>query len=144
MDNSAWELAKRLSKIQVTLRRQLTKELESEEDLESAFDPYSYSPLVNELRDKYLTHLAVIQALIQQLVVQGQGKKKPSTKVVSVSAQDREDLVRLVNAKLEELNGARVLDVKFVPSTEDDEWTSIITYVANPLMEQPDGSAAWM
>ena len=53
MNREAGELAKKLARIQARLRQELADELRTHgEELESAFDPNSYSPPVHELRDK--------------------------------------------------------------------------------------------
>lgn len=143
--DAAGELARKLAKIQVRLRQELFDELrEHEEDLETVFDPYSFSPLVHELREKYLTRLYLLQALVQQMAQHSQGRAKPTTRVTALSAQNQNELVESVNRKLGRLNGSRILDVKFVPGSEDEEWSALITYEINPLSSPTDGSAAWM
>jgi len=148
MDKNAWEIAKRLCKIQASLRKELLEELESHDDeLDSVFNPYSYSPLLQDLRDRYLIRLSILQALIQQLVHYSQGYRKPSTRVSSVAAGDRNDAIRLVNRQLDKLNGTRVLDVKLIPcedGREGEEWVGVITYVVNPTLGEPDEAPTWM
>ena len=148
MDTDVWELAKKLSKIQASLRNELVEELHShKEELDCVFDPYSFSPTLHDLRDKYLVRLSVLQALIQQLVQYGQGHRKPSTRVASVVARDRDHTIKLINRQLDKLNGARVLDVKLIPcgdAQNEEEWVGVITYVVNPLMDPADETAAWM
>jgi len=145
MHESASEIIKKLAKIQAELRQELFEELQSKnEELESIFDPYSYSPVVQELREKYLVQLFVLQGLIQQLACLKPGRKKPNTRVISMSADDRARLVNLVNRKLASLNGARVLDVSFMPENGNSGWTALITYVSAPFAEEADETAAWM
>jgi len=132
-------------RIQNRLRRELLEELEChEEDMDLIFDPYSYSPVVQELRDKYLTRLYVLQAILQELAHFNLGRRQPPVKVLSVNAADSEELVRRVNKQLARLNGAKVQDVEFLQNKQDDCWVAVITYVANPFTEPQDETAAWM
>ena len=145
MKRAAGELAKRLAKVQGQLRQELVEELVAQgDDLEAIFDPYSYSPLVHELRDKYLSRLFLIQGLIQQLAQFSQGRNRHMTRVLSVAAGDQGSLVSSVNRKLLSLNGSKVLDIKFIPGGDDVDWSALITYEANPFMEAADETAAWM
>jgi hypothetical protein len=145
MNKETGELARQLSKIQARLRRELFEELQGQQgNLEAVFDPYSYSPLVHELREKYLTRLYLIQGLIQQLAHLSQGRCRHTTRVLSVGAESQQTLVNLVNRKLASLNGAKVLDVKFLPGGRGESWSALITYEANPFMEEADETAAWM
>ena len=136
MNKDLHEIVKVLCRIQNDLRRDLFEEIQSHsEDIESVFDPYCYSPLVHELREKYLTRLYVLQAVLQELAhfSQARGRRNPPAKVTSVKAADSEQLVELVNRRLAKLNGAKVLDVNFLQNKQDDDWVALITYVANPL-----------
>jgi len=145
MNVDARDIAKKLARVQGRLRKELLEELQNhEEDIEVIFDPYSYSPLVQELREKYLNRLYVLQALIQELAHFNQGRRHPTVKVVSVRAQDAEKLVDAVNHKLVELNGAKVMDVEFVQNKPDDQWVGVITYIVNPFMETQGEAAAFM
>ncbi|MFO7957738.1 MAG: hypothetical protein R6X33_11650 [Candidatus Brocadiia bacterium] len=136
------DLARKLSAVQNQLRQELFEELQEHgEDIESIFDPYSYSPLTHDLRDKYLSRLHLIQAILQQLAHYSQGKRKNATRVVSVTAPDRSELVRQVNHKLTRLNGAKVRDVKFMQG-EDGGWSALITYDLNPFKGETDEPAA--
>ena len=145
MDKNPVEIVKRLAKIQANLRQELLEELDSHrKDLEFVFDPYSYSPLVEELREKYLTQLFMIQGIIQQLAHFSVGNKGSNTRVISVRAQGQPNLVKIVNNKLAALNGAKVLGVDFLPQKEQDEWVALITYVPNPFVQEPGEAAAWM
>ena len=138
-------LAKKLGRIQAQLRRELLAELqEHEDDLESIFDPYSFSPMVHDLREKYLTRLYLVQGLLQQLAHYSHGRTKPTTRVTALAAQTQNELVERVNRKLCRLNGSRILDVKFVPGSEEEDWSALITYEVNPLSSPADSSAAWM
>jgi len=144
MRMEASDLARKLSAAQNRLRQELFDELQQRgEDIESIFDPYSYSPLVHELRDKYLSRLHLIQGILQQLAYYSQGKRKNATRVVSVTAPDRPELVRQVNYKLTRLNGSNVRDVKFMQG-EDDGWSALITYDLNPFRGETDEPAAIM
>ena len=145
MNKDAGELARGLAKIQARLRGELFDELrEHEDDLDAIFDPYSYSPLVHELREKYLSRLYLIQGLLQQLAHFSQGRGKHTTRVQCIAAEDQETLVELVNKKLVRLNGSKVLDVKFIPAQDDGDWSAMITYEVNPFTEAADETAAWM
>jgi hypothetical protein len=129
MPNDPAELARKLAAIQNRLREELLEELSNhEEDIESLFDPYSYSPFPQEIRDKYLTHLWLIHGIIQQLAQYDRGGKGQTTRVASISAPSRSELVRRVNRKLEKLNGARVTNVEFLPADEEEDWAALITY----------------
>ncbi|MCK4283564.1 MAG: hypothetical protein KAX44_04535 [Candidatus Brocadiae bacterium] len=145
MNNEAADLAKKLASIQARLRRDLFEVLRGhKEDLDGIFDPYSFSPLVHELRDKYLTRLYLLQGIIQQLAHFSRGRQKHATRVVSVVAENQDKLVDLVNRKLVRLNGSKVLDVKFIPGSDQGDWSALITYEANPFLEEAGETAAWM
>lgn len=145
MNTDAAELAKRLARIQGRLRKELFDDLRHQkDDLDTIFDPYSYSPLIHELREKYLNRLYLVQGLIQQLAYFSQGHRKHATRVVSVAAESQKELVNLVNRKLLQLNGSKVLDVKFMPGGEQQHWSALITYEVNPFMEEAGETAAWM
>ena len=145
MSNDPSDIAKKLARIQNRLRKELLEELQSHaEEIENVFDPYSYSPLAHEIREKYLTRLYVIQAILQELAHLNLGHRRPPVKVMSVQAQDSEHLVELVNKKLALLNSAKVLDVRFTQGKQDDQWVAVITYIANPFTEAHDETAAWM
>ena len=94
--------------------------------------------------EKYLSRLYTLQAIIQELAHFNQGRRHPPVQLASVRASDSASLVDLVNKKLERLNGARIIDVKFTQNKQDDHWVAVITYVANPFMETHDETAAWM
>jgi hypothetical protein len=145
MNSNAGELAKKLSRIQARLRGELLQELQSHGDeLQAIFDPYSYSPLVHELRERYLTRLYLLQGIIQQLAHFSQGRSKHTACVFPVTADSRNELVRRVNRKLCKLNGSRVIDVKFMSADEDGDWSALITCELNPFAAEADGTAAWM
>ena len=145
MDRNAGELARKLARIQARLRKDMFDELLAhDEDMESCFDPYSYSPVIHEIRVKYLTRLYLLQGIIQQLVYIGQGRNKHATRVLSVAAENQEMLVTQVNRRLVNLNGAKVLDVTFIPGSGKENWSALITYEVNPFIEEADETAAWM
>ena len=145
MGSNASDMAKRLARIQGRLRKELLEELQSNEaDIENVFDPYSYSPVAHEIKEKYLSRLYTLQAIIQELAHFNQGRRHPPVQLASVRASDSASLVDLVNKKLERLNGARIIDVKFMQNKQDDHWVAVITYVATPFMETHDETAAWM
>jgi hypothetical protein len=145
MKPNARPLARKLSKIQARLRKELLEELLAhEDDLDALFDPYAYSPLAHEIREKYLNRLYLIHGIIQQLAHFSQGRNRHPTRVLSVAAENQQNLVELVNRRLGKLNGAKILDVKFIPATEKDGWSALITYEANPFVEEADETAAWM
>lgn len=145
MSNSAGELARKLAKIQARLRRDMLEDLlEHEEDLPALFDPYSFSPVTQEIREKYLNRLYLLHGIIQQLAQLNQGRNRHATRVMRVAATSQENLVKLVNRRLSDLSGTKVLDVKFMPATGEGDWTALITYEANPFMEAADETAAWM
>jgi hypothetical protein len=144
MSSEPAELARKLAAVQSRLRQELFEELQShEQEIETAFNPYSYSPLVHELREKYLSRLYLLHAILQQLAQHHKSRNKHTTRVVSVAAEDRPKLVRLVNRKLQKLNGAKVLDVKFTPDPEEG-WSALITYELSPFTVEPGETAARM
>ena len=145
MGSNATDIARKLARIQGRLRKEMLEELQSHEDeLENIFDTYSYSPLAHEIREKYLARLFVLQATIQELAHLNQGSRHPPVKVMSLHAENSDQLVELVNKKLANLNGAKILDVKFMQGKEGEPWVAVITYVANPFTEAHDETAAWM
>lgn len=145
MSGTPAHIARKLKKIQAKLRRELFEELKIRSgDLETVFDPYSYTPLSQELRDKFLTNIFLIQAIIQQLCHLSEYRKKASTVVVSVNAANKDKLVQHVNEKLASLNGSKILGVDFLPADESKTWTALITYVTNPLLEGPAEPATLM
>ncbi len=145
MNDDAAELARSLARIQARLRRELFEDLQNHrDDLDAIFDPDSYSLLIHELREKYLTRLFLLQSIIQQLAYFRRGHQKHATRVLSVGAKDQKNLVELVNHKLGHLNGSKVLDVEFIPASGDGEWSALITYEVNPFMEEAGEAAAWM
>lgn len=144
MSSETRDIAQQLAQIQNRLRGELLEELQqNEKDLDTVFDPYSFSPVVQEIRDKYLSSLQVIQSIIQQLA-RHHKRRQPPVKLLSLKAEDSERLVSLVNEKLSDLHGARVMDVEFLQKQNDDQWVAVITYVANPFTEEQDETAAWM
>ena len=145
MGNSASDVARRLARVQKRLRGELLEELRSHgDDLENVFDPYSYSPVAHEIREKYLSRLYALQMIIQELAHLNQGQKQPPVRVLRVRARDNEELVKSVNKKLANLNGARIMDVEFLQTPQDEHWVAVITYMANPFAGTPDETAAWM
>ena len=145
MGKDASRVAKVLSQIQAKLRAKLIDEIEGrEEELQPLFDPDTYSPAFEEYREKYLSRLYVLQSIIQELANFNQGQKRRHTKVTSVSARNHSELTKLVNRTISHLDGCKVTDVKFVPSADDKEWVAVITYLANPFMQEQDETAAWM
>jgi len=145
MEVNAGELARKLARIQARLRKDMFDELLAhEDDLEAVFDPYGYSPLVHELREKYLTRIYLIHGILQQLIHLSPARAKHATRVLSVAAENQQMLLDLVNRKLVGLNGAKVLDVTFIPGTGKDHWSALITYEVNPFVEETDETAAWM
>ncbi len=138
------DLARKLCAVQNRLRQELFEELQQHgEDVDSIFDPYAYSPLIHDLRDKYLSRLHLIQGILQQLAHYSKGQRKNATRVLSVTAPDRAALVRQVNQRLTRLNGSRVRDVKFMQG-EDGGWSAMITYDLNPFRGEPDEPATIM
>jgi hypothetical protein len=143
--NSAGQLARKLARIQARLRLDLFEELQAhEDDLETIFDPYSFSSEVHDLREKYLTRLQLLQALVQQLASLSTSGSKRTARVTALSAETQNELVERVNRKLGRLNGSRILDVKFVPGSPEEDWSALITYEVNPLSPPQDSTAAWM
>jgi len=139
------ELLRKLAAIQAHMRSDLLDELhENEADLDAIFDPYSYSPLVQELREKYLTRLYLLQGLIQQVAHHRPARQKSSMRVVSVAADSQEELVEQVNRKLTRLSGAKVHDVKFMSGGEKEPWSALITFEAPRAGPRPDETAALM
>ncbi len=145
MNNEARKIAGRLVKTQNRLRAELLEELtEYSGDIGAVFDPYSYSHLGEEIRDKYLTNLQMIQGILQELAHFNQGNRQPPVKVLSLRASSSEKLVKQVNSTLAKLSGARIMDIEFVQNNEDENWVALITYMANPFTEEQDETAALM
>ncbi len=144
MSSDTRDIAQQLAQIQNRLRGELLEELQEKDgELDTVFDPYSFSPVVQEIRDKYLSNLQVIQSIIQELA-RHHKKRQPPVKLIRLKAEDSEQLVELVNDKMASLQGARVMDVEFMQKQNDDQWVAVITYVANPFQEEQDETAAWM
>ena len=145
MTNDAREIARKLARVQSRLRQELVAELrEHEADLENIFDPYSYSPVVQEVKDKYLSRLYVLHAVLQELAHHNMGHRQPTVQVLSLRAEGSEALVKVVNTQLIQLNGAKVLDIEFVQSRDEDHWVAVISYTANPFTEPQGEAAAFM
>ena len=145
MSSDARDIARKLARIQSRLRKELLSELNDHEDnIDQVFDPYSYSPVVQELREKYLSRLYVLQAILQELAHCNTSRRQPPVKVLSVNAEDSDELVKRVNKQLVELNGAKVLDVKFLQNKQDDHWVGLITYLANPFTATTGETPAMM
>jgi len=145
MSRDAYEVARKLARVQSRLRKELLEELQRHaEDIENVFDPYSYSPVVHEIKEKYLSRLYVLQALIQELAHLNQSRRNPPVKVTSIKAEDSEALVERVNEKLANLDGAKILDVKFIQNKTDEDWVALISFIGNPFTEAKDETAAWM
>jgi hypothetical protein len=144
MDIAARNIAKKLANIQKNLRQDLLEEMENHgDDLEAIFDPYSFSPVSQELRDKYLNRLHMLQAIIHELAYLKQGNRQPPVKVLSLRASDSDRLVKKVNAQLAHLNGARIMDIEFLQNQEDG-WVAIITYALSPFTESQSETASFM
>ncbi len=145
MNNEARNIAKKLVKTQNRLRADLLEELvENSDDIEMLFDPFSYSHIGEEIRDKYLVKLQMIQGILQELAHFNQKNRQPPVKVLSVRADTSDKLVKVVNKTLARLNGARIMDVEFVQNQENENWVALITYMANPFTEEKDEKAAFM
>jgi hypothetical protein len=137
MDQKVARIVKTLSGIQANLREELCEKLEDQdEELEHIFDPYSFSPVAQDLREKYLNQLMTIQGIIQQLAHHCHAQQKQKTKVVRLSSSDQSKLVKLVNQKLASMNGSRVMDVNFMDRNEDGKWVALITYTPSPFAQQ--------
>mgnify|MGYP000527068625 FL=1 len=137
MDQQVAKLVKKLSGIQTDLREELCEKLLSEdEELDHMFDPYSYSPTVQDLREKYLNRLMTIQGIIQQLAHHCHAQQQQKTKVVRLSSKDQNKLVKLVNQKLASMNGNRVMDVNFMDRNDEGEWVALITYTPSPFTQE--------
>jgi len=145
MSSDVFDIARKLARIQVRLRKALLEELQAHAgDIESIFDPDCYSPLVHELREKYLNRLFVLQAIIHEFAHLNQGRRTPPVKVMTVKAGNNEELVDRVNEKLATLQYAKVLDVKFLQNKPEDDWLAVICFIASPFTETKDETAAWM
>ena len=137
MDQKVARIVKTLSGIQANLREELCEKLENQdEELEHIFDPYSFSPVAQDLREKYLNQLMTIQGIIQQLAHHCHAQQKQKTKVVRLSSSDQDKLVKLVNQKLASMNGSRVMDVNFMDRNDDGKWVALITYTPSPFAQQ--------
>ena len=136
-------ILKKLATAQSQLRQELMQELASNEDyLDGLFDQFSYNVALEELRDKYVTRLFIIQSLIHELTNLSLGKQKRRTRVISLTGADVEELTAEVNRKLQALDGRRVLDVKFSQS-EDATWQAFIVYLSHPRQDSGGASGRW-
>ena len=133
-------IAKTLSEVQYEMREDLLDFLLSEEEeLKTVLDPRTFSPQFDEIREKYLDKLAVLQGAINELANFNLCHTKRITRVESTAADTYENLTKKVNIKLARLEGCRIVDVKFLKDEESDEspWVSFITYMPNPLKPTP-------
>lgn len=134
--DDAARIARALAEIQLELREDLLQLLVSQEsELKSVLDPRTFSTQFDEIRDKYLDKLAILQGIINELANYSICQTKRVTRIESLSAGDHETLTRMVNKKLASLAGCRIEDVKFLKDAncEDERWVSFITYTPNPL-----------
>ena len=137
MDQKIAKLVKQLTNIQADLRQELCDELLStDEDLEHVFDPYSYSPVVQDLREKYLNQLMTVQGIIQQLAHHCHAQQTQKTKVVRLTSEKQRNLVKLVNQKLASMNGSKVMDMNFLPRDEEGDWVAVITFMPSPFSQK--------
>lgn len=137
MDQKVAKLVKKLSGIQANLREELCEKLLAEdEELDHVFDPYSYSPIAQDLREKYLNQLMTVQGIIQQLAHHCHAQQQQKTKVVRLSSEDQGKLVKLVNQKLASMNGNRVMDVEFMDQNDNGQWVALITYSPSPFAQE--------
>jgi len=133
-------IAKILAEIQYELREDLLDTLAREEDdLKIVLDPRTFSMEFDEVREKYLDKLAVLQGIINELANLNLHHTKRITRVESLAAGTHEELTKKVNHKLARLEGCRIVDVKFLKDDKSAEspWVSFITYMPNPLKPQP-------
>lgn len=136
----AARIAKTISEVQYELREDLLDSLVSEgEDLKSTLDPRSFSPEMDEIRDKFLDKLAILQGIVNELANFNLCHTKRITRIESISADTHEELTERVNKKLARLEGCRIVDVKFLKDegTEEVKWVSFVTYMPNPLRPAP-------
>ncbi|HOX38559.1 MAG TPA: hypothetical protein PL033_11270 [Candidatus Brocadiia bacterium] len=143
MSDEVYRIAKSLGRIQSQLRKELLDELsQSEDDLEFLFDPHSYSLKLEELRDKYVTRLFVLQHIAQELSHLSAHPRKRQTRVTTLIADDHQSLTKLVNSRLARMDNCRVLDIKFSP-VPDSGWLAVITYVAGAMPPDAEETARW-
>lgn len=138
--DDAARVAKILAEIQYEIREDLLNNLVGkEEDLKTALDPRTFSPEFDEVRDKYLDKLAILQGIINELANFSLCHTKRITRIESMSAETHEELTKRVNHKLARLEGCRIVDVKFIKDDggEKPTWVSFITYMPNPLRPSP-------
>ena len=122
-----------IAEIQQKLRQDLLDDLvESEEDLQSLFDPDSYSHALDEVRDKYVDKLWALQGILHEIANLDDGHRRRRTEVMSISTDSPEALTQEVNKALRSLEGCAIQDVKFLKG-EDSQWVAFITYLANPF-----------
>ncbi|MDP6359564.1 MAG: hypothetical protein QF473_30865, partial [Planctomycetota bacterium] len=115
----ASRVAKTLAEIQYELREDLLDNLkDQEDDLKTVLDPRTFSPEFDEIRDKYLDKLTIIQGVINELANFNLCHTKRVTRIESVSAESHKQLASRVNKKLMKLEGCRIMDVKFI---KDDD-----------------------
>ena len=136
----AARIAKTISEVQYELREDLLDSLVSEgEDLKNTLDPRSFSPEMDEIRDKFLDKLAILQGIVNELANFNLCHTTRITRIDSISADTHEELTERVNKKLARLEGCRIVDVKFLKDegTEEVKWVSFVTYMPNPLRPAP-------
>ncbi|MDA0837633.1 MAG: hypothetical protein O3B01_03770 [Planctomycetota bacterium] len=137
----ASRVAKILAEIQYELREDLLGNLkDQEQDLKAVLDPRTFSPEFDEIRDKYLDKLTIIQGVINELANFNLCHTKRVTRIESVSAESHKQLAARVNKKLMKLEGCRIMDVKFIKAADEEEeaeWVAFITYIPNPLKPAP-------
>jgi hypothetical protein len=133
MREEATNLAKMISGIQQKLREGLYEELQgAEEDLKGLSEPGGYSMALDEYRGKYLDKLYLLQSLVNELANLDETHRRRLPRVFSVAAPTHEELTKLVNKRLTELEGCAVMDIKFL-TAEDKTWVAFITFFPSPF-----------
>jgi len=115
----------RLLKIQEELRNRLIAELSQEGDeLQEVFSPGSFSNKYEVYRYKYTERLDTLNRIIAE--IQRSQAGRPTFKVTSVEAASREDLIPLVNKRLEKLRPGAVANMAVFRDPAANMWVAIL------------------
>lgn len=133
LKEDAARIGRTIAELQQKLRQDLLQDLvESEEELQTLFDPDSYSHALDGVRDKYVDKLSALQGILHEVANLDEGHRRRRTQVTCISTKSPEGLAKQVNTRLRELEGCAILDVKFLKGDEEN-WVAFITYLANPF-----------
>jgi len=119
------ELLERLLKLQEELRNRLMEDLCDEGDeLGEVFSPGSFSNKYEVYRYKYTERLDTLNRIIGE--IQRSEGARPTFKLFSVEAPNREDLVVLINKRLAKVRPNAVADVKLFHDRGQNTWVAVV------------------